>query len=101
MTSCLKRYWFEFDFSDDGLTRFGYLTPTGCGITAYDYANALRIMRVFILRGNSLPRFSRIIENVDVSTIEDMNVVPNLGVPVWRGVWYPSYNLWQGAYTDR
>jgi len=57
-------------------------------------------MRRFILRDNNMPAFSRIVENIDISTIEDMNVRPNLGVPVWRGVWYPAYNLWWGAYTE-
>jgi len=100
MAICLKRYWFEFDFSNPCLSRYRYLPACGCGITAFDYEDALKIMRRFILRDNNMPAFSRIVENIDISTIEDMNVRPNLGVPVWRGVWYPAYNLWWGAYTE-
>jgi hypothetical protein len=53
----------------------------------------------FMLRENETPIFRRIIENVDVSAIEDENVHRNLGVPVWRGVWYPDTNLRQGEYS--
>jgi hypothetical protein len=101
MVNCLKRYWFEFDFSGDEPSQYGYLPIHGCGITAYDYDDALLIMRRFILPNNQLPKFSRIIENIDVSTLEDMKIIPNLGVPVWRGVWYPAFNLWEGAYLEK
>jgi hypothetical protein len=102
MATCLKRYWFEFDFPKPRLSHDAYIPACGCcGITAFDYNDALIIMRRFMLLENEKPIFSRVIENIDVSTIEDMHIIPNLGVPVWRGVWYPSYNLWQGAYTDR
>ena len=102
MGNCLKRYWFEFDFSTGDLRSYGYLPPYGCGITAYDYADALWIMRHFILRENELPKFSQVIENVDVSTLkmQNISIELGLGVPVWRGVWYPAYNLWWGAYVD-
>ena len=101
MMKCLKRYWFEFDISGENLSQFGYLPMHGCGITAYDYNDALNIMRHFILRSDDLPKFTRIVENIDVSTLEDKHIIPNLGVPIWRGVWFPAYNLWQGVYTER
>lgn len=102
MTGCLKRYWFEFEFPAPRLSHYGYIPACGCcGITAFDYDDALKIMRLFILRDNEEPIFSRTVKNIDVSTIEDMNIIPNLGVPVWRGVWYPSYNLWQGPYMEK
>lgn len=58
-------------------------------------------MRHFILRENETPVFKRVIKNVDISAIDDENVLHNLGVPVWRGVWYPAYNLWLGIYTEK
>jgi hypothetical protein len=102
MANSLKRYWFEFDFGDDELSRYGYLPISrGCGITAYDYDDALHIMRYFLIQDKEMLRLGRVIENIDISTIEDMNIIPNLGVPVWRGVWYPAFNLWQRAYIER
>jgi hypothetical protein len=101
MASCLKRYWFEFDFPKPRFSHYGYIPADGCcGITAFNYNDALKIMRRFMLRENETPLFSRVIEDVDVSAIENEQVHRNLGVPVWRGVWYPDYNLWQGAYFE-
>lgn len=101
MTNCLKRYWFEFDYPKARLSFYGYI-PIGdcCGITAYDYDDAIKIMHRFILRENEKPIFKRVVENVDISALEDENVKYNSGVPIWRGVWYPAYNLWYGAYSD-
>lgn len=101
MTSCLKRYWFEFDFPKPRLAHDGYIPSDGCcGITAFDYQDALKIMRRFLLRENETPIFSRVIENVDVSALENENAPRNLGVPVWRGVWYPEYNLQRDTYSE-
>lgn len=96
----VRRYWFEFDFSD-GERSYGwfFLPAHGCGITARDYDDALRIMRRFLLRGEGFPKFSRVVEDVDVSTLDSKHVLPNAGVPVWRGVWYPAYNMWWGPYV--
>jgi hypothetical protein len=100
----LRRFWFEFAPSElvteqDSKWpvpgRFGYL-PQGCGITAYDYQDALRLLSKWLIRGEDLPRFSRVIEDTDVSTLDADHVLPNAGCPVWRGVWFPALNLWYG-----
>jgi hypothetical protein len=98
MVNGLIRYWFEFDYPKPRIGHGVYIPACGCcGITAFDYQDALKIMRRFMLRDNETPIFKRVIENVNVSTIEDKRVIPNLGVPVWRGVWFPDYNLRLGA----
>jgi hypothetical protein len=100
----LRRFWFEFDHSElvteqDGKWpvpgRFSYLS-LGCGITAYDYQDALRLLHKWVIRGEDLPRVSRVIEDIDVSTLDSGHVLPNAGCPVWRGVWFPALNLWYG-----
>ena len=102
MAGCLKRYWFELEFPKPRLGHEGYIPADGCcGITAFDYLDALKILRRFMLRDDETPIFRRVIENVDVSALEDENIHRNLGVSVWRGVWYPDYNLWLGAYSER
>jgi hypothetical protein len=98
----LRRYWFEFDFSErERSYGWFYLPADGCGITAYDFDDALTILRYFLLREDGLPTFSRVIEDVDVSTLDMKHILPNAGVPVWRGVWYPALNLWYGPYIGR
>ena len=95
----LRRYWFEFDFSDcEQSYGWRYLPGDGCGITAYDEADALGIMRVFLLREQGWPRFTAVIVDIDISTIAQSTVRANIGVPVWRGVWYPWINLSYGPY---
>lgn len=102
MAISLKRYWFEFDYPKPRIGHGVYIPACGCcGITAFDYTDALKIIHRFFLRDNETPIFSQIVENVDISLIDDENIKHNLGVPIWRGVWYPAYNLWQGAYTEK
>lgn len=103
MKDCLKRYWFEFDFSSGDVSEYGHLPPYGCGITAYDYDDALLILRSFIIQDRNVPKLKQVVENIDISTLkkESINIELGLGVPVWRGVWYPAYNLWWGAYIER
>jgi len=70
----LRRFWFEFDPTElvagqDGEwpvpSCFDYL-PQGCGITAYDYQDAIGLLRKRVIREEDMPRFSRVIEDVDV-----------------------------------
>lgn len=97
----LTRYWFEFELSGEDLRRFGYFPAYGVGITAYDYQDALSLLRKWVLRTDELPKIERVIENVDVSGLLDQNfahtkLLPHLGCPAWRGVWHPACNLWYG-----
>jgi hypothetical protein len=80
----LTRYWFTFR----RLAR-PTLLSLGCGITAYDLADAHRMLRekVFPIAGEQ--PIDDVIENIDVSTLEEKHVRPNMGNPVVRGVWFP------------
>ena len=97
----LKRYWFEFDISGEALRRFGYFPAYGVGITAYDYEDAVKLLRRWVVRGDEMPEITQVIEDVDVSKLTDghRNLLPHLGCPAWRGVWHPAINLWYGADT--
>ena len=70
----------------------------GCGITAYDYEDALRLLDRWILRGDEFPQFRRIVENVDVSELFPWGekIQQQIGCSAWRGVWYPALNLFYG-----
>jgi hypothetical protein len=95
MTVKLVRFWFEFDISDAELRthkRYGGLT-LGCGVTAYGYEDALLVLQKDLFRDEPIPAIKRVVENVDVSRLDANHVLPNIGVPTWRGVWFPRISV--------
>lgn len=86
----LRRYWFEFDISDQDLQRYSTYSGLrrGCGVTAYNYEGALLLLDQQIFRGDPTPRIQRVVENVDVLSLDE-HILPNIGVPIWRGIWFP------------
>jgi hypothetical protein len=91
----LTRYWFEFHLSVEDEHPEGALL--GCGVTARDYDDALSLLRERVWQGRELPAVRRVVEDVDVSSLDSDHVLPNLVMPpVWRGVWFPKgYADWQ------
>src|SRR5438105_2342288 len=84
----LRRLWIANDMKlGDPRSAGGLLL--GCGVTAYDYDDAVRLLREHICKADPLPPIRRVIENVDVSALDRGHVLPNMGVPVWRGIWFP------------
>lgn len=81
----LRRFWFRFrdlpNFSAVGL---------GCGVTARDYDDAIDILVSTVFRGQAMPPIASVIEDIDISTLDQGHVVPNMEVPVFRGVWFPQ-----------
>jgi hypothetical protein len=81
----LKQYWFKFKT----------LPPSplnmGCGITAYSYDDALNILkeRVFPNR-DPIPEIASCVEDIDISSLDEKHVRPNMDAPVNRGVWFPK-----------
>ena len=81
----LRRFWFEFLPGRD-------LPPglqSGCGVTAFDGEDARQILRKRVFGGDD-PPIARIVENVDVSSLDPGHVLPNLLPPNERGVWFPQ-----------
>jgi len=81
----LHRYWILFKI-DSGITA----PRPGCGVTAHDYADALTILAGTVFRGKSVPDVPQVTEDVDISTLDQKHVIPNMEAPNWRGVWYPK-----------
>lgn len=81
----LQRYWirFQFDLSQSG-------PKPGCGVTTHDYEDALVILRSTVFRDREMPVIEQVIEGVDIFSLDQKHVIPNMEVPVWRGVWYPK-----------
>jgi hypothetical protein len=83
----LHRYWFRFDVALGDPHPPG--TLLGCGVSAYNYDDALSILREHVFKGAPLPRVVDAVEDVDVSELDAGEVLPNMGSPVERGVWFP------------
>ncbi|MBW3621836.1 MAG: hypothetical protein KY468_00325 [Armatimonadetes bacterium] len=86
----LHRYWIQFDPSGDDLP---FYVRSGCGVTAYTLDDGLNLLRDGVFNGESLPPVLHVIEDVDIRTLDENHVRPNMGVCAWRGVWYPFIGL--------
>ena len=74
----LVRYWFK---SREG---------RGIGVTAYDLSDAIAQVQDIPYLVSLDPDFSAYTENVDVQTLDQDHVTPNMGLCSRRGVWYPN-----------
>ena len=72
----LRRFWFN--------TRRG----AGLGVTAYSLGDARAILEEQSL--TSGVEIIGVIEDVDVAQLDQGHVIPNMGPPNFRGVWFPN-----------
>lgn len=86
----LIRYWIKFELPDVSSTNFGI--GYGCGVTAHNWDDALNLLREKLFEEHPIPPINSVIEDIDVSTLDHGHVIPNMGVPVVRGVWFPNLN---------
>ncbi|NOW97971.1 hypothetical protein FHW89_004657 [Mucilaginibacter sp. SG564] len=90
----LIRYWFEFQYNHCRELPGGL--GLGCGITAYNYEDALFLLSKEVFKNTPLAPIKKVIENVDISTLEAGHVLPNMVPPNLRGIWYPfGYNVFK------
>jgi hypothetical protein len=78
------RYWFEFDRTTSDTA----LISPWWGVTAHDLEDAKRLLIEHAFKGD-LPPIARLVENVDVSTLDPDHVLINMNPPIWYGIWYP------------
>lgn len=90
----MVRYWFEFDVTAADFHIIPYGTLIGCGVTAYNYEDALKIIKEKVFNSSELPVIKRMVENVDIRTLDQGHVIPNMLAPVVRGVWFPPGYQW-------
>jgi hypothetical protein len=89
----VRRFWFEFDLPrweaglDPGLASLYY----GVGVTGFDTADCLWMIRDLV-SGSRLPHVRSITADVVLAGFGPP-FPGGLGVPVWRGVWFPPVNL--------
>lgn len=82
----LHRYWVVFEGNAGSLPAG---LGMGCGVTAADLAEGLALIEHEVLGGRAMPRVADVTEDVDVSTLDPHHVLPNIGPPSSRGVWFP------------
>ena len=75
----LHRYWFEFDEPFGGWY----------GVTAYNYEDAISLLNKWEFKGKTMPPLKKMIEDVNVESLDAGHVLPNMGVVAVRGIWYP------------
>lgn len=85
MEKGLMRFWFEFE------TNFNFPPGIviGCGVTAFSYDDAIKLMDEKIFYNSKRPPFKKIIENVNIYELDQGHVVPNMKPIVNYGIWFP------------
>ena len=83
----LHRYWIKFSLTFHDSHPIGVIA--GCGVTAYDYDDALELLQSTVFNGQALPKIETVIADVDISTLDPNHVLPNIGNPLARGIWFP------------
>jgi hypothetical protein len=87
MRDHLHRFWFHW--TDEAQPAYGLGGGLGCGVTALDVEDAKSLMTRVALNGEPLPAIAHVVEDVDVQTLDPGHVLPNMGDPSIRGVWFP------------
>ena len=82
-----KTYWFEFESSDSISLPPGI--GIGCGVSAYNYYDAMRIISDKIFRGEEIPPVKKMIEDVKINQLDHGHVVPNMKSMIFYGIWFP------------
>jgi hypothetical protein len=77
----LSRFWFPLD------------TGIGIGVTAASELEALEMAEEARRRYRPGSRLQPPIRDVDVRTLDQKHVIPNMGPSAVRGVWFPALNI--------
>jgi hypothetical protein len=81
----LTRFWFEFEGDGDLPIGLGH----GCGVSAYNYDDAVALLKENVFAGKELRGVATVTADIDISELDDRHVWPNMANPLERGVWFP------------
>jgi hypothetical protein len=84
----LTRYWIEFDWGNQAPMAG---TNVGCGVTAFDREDALGLIEKAVFANKAMPPIKNVIADVDIATLDEGHVIPNMGALSERGVWFPNH----------
>lgn len=79
----LTRFWFEFNLIDHNALGLG------CGVTAWNYDDAVNILKQQVFKTDSQLSIKRFAEGIGVSTLDKGHIIPNMLPTNFRGVWFP------------
>jgi len=79
----LTRYWIEFKPNAEPA-----LLRMGCGVTALGKSDAITLLQQAL--ETELPPIERVVENVDIRSLDAGHVLPNMGTTSQRGIWFPK-----------
>jgi len=82
----LIRFWITVQRETD--VPSSTYSPLGYGVTAFDRDDAIAVLRDRVF-GGRIPQVESVAEDVDVSTLDEGHVRPNMETPAFRGVWFP------------
>jgi hypothetical protein len=85
MLTMLRRFWFNFIQSQEPS-----VLNLGCGITAFSEEDAKSILHKEVFPIHGTRDIASIVADVDVSTLEEHHVRPNMSSPASRGTWFPQ-----------
>jgi hypothetical protein len=76
---------------DPYLRRFWFPTPgnLGIGVTAYTLLEAEALARKAAATLGWELASGSVVEDVDVRTLDQGHVIPNMGPPNFHGIWFP------------
>jgi hypothetical protein len=87
--AALKRYWFEFVFPEE--EEMVFQLAFGCGVTAENPREAAAIVLKQVFDGGKMPALKRVLEGVDIDSLDEKYVRPFVGNARVKGVWFPPY----------
>ena len=76
----LRRFWFRTEVG------FGY------GVTAFSRSDAEQLLASYGYPCASRP-IVEVLEDFELTVLDQLHVLPNAGPVVVRGVWYPFHNV--------
>lgn len=87
----MRRFWLRLSISPGELGQYSSYAGLGfgCGVTAYSLEDARSILVAQLFGDDPMPEIVEVVEDVDVRDLDQGRVVPNMGSPVTRGVWFP------------
>lgn len=79
----LHRYWIRFDGSANHPG-----AAMGCGVSAVDRQDAVSLIAADLGEA-AVESIRDVVEDVDVRQLDEGHVIPNMGDPSLRGIWFP------------
>ena len=81
----VRQFWFKFEKLPRPIP-----LNLGCGVSAFDYEDALSLLKDRIFGPNGPPEIIQCVEDVKKSDLEKNHVLPNIGPMDVRGIWFPQ-----------